>query len=78
MTDYRNEAEANFGIHAQRKLTEEELDRLNAIFHPPVKPAPRIPRQEHWNWPLLGALTMSIIISVFVIAILFNLLWGGA
>lgn len=81
MKDYRNEAEANFGAHAQRKLTEEELDRLNAIFHPPVQvPAPRIPRRERWNWFAIAVYLGSALVAMFCIAgavQIFNSLIGG-
>lgn len=69
MKDYRNEAEANLGTHAQHKLTEAELDRLNAIFHPPVQvPALRIPRRESWNWFAIAVYLGSALIAMFCVA----------
>lgn len=69
----RNEREANSQLHRQVKLTEAELDRLNAKY----RPVPRLARRSPWDTAILiAAIGLSITIMLSFFGTLFFVLWS--
>ena len=75
----RNEAEVNAYLHQQVKLTEKELDELNAKFHP--VPPPKIPRTCSWDSVIAGTLLFgaagTMIYLIIAVCQLLYKLFGG-